>query len=129
MTPPDALTRVQAKLDKLNIAKHNGIFGGDPANPAQLCSAQELWGFLTELAALRAKPCPHVQTSGEGTSYCTLAESSLPVIPRSALVEHKSGDVLKVWRDGENDFQSVDAPPYGLIRVRVVRASALEVRD
>lgn len=60
-----------------------------------------IW-LLAELM-LPDSPCPHVRTSGEGTSYCTLAERQ-GTVPEREPIEcnmcHGNGDV-QVLNDGE----------------------------
>lgn len=42
----------------------------------------DVWNRDQEIISLRQNPCPHVVTGGEGTSYCSLAESSSSEIER-----------------------------------------------
>jgi hypothetical protein len=62
----DAVERLSAEVaDEANHGCHL------PAT----CMACDLRTVLDALAEARARPCPHVATDDEGTSYCVLAES------------------------------------------------------
>jgi hypothetical protein len=70
-----------------------------------------------EIERLLARPCPHVVTGDEGTSFCCLAEAPQPKVLRESVTEHPDPD-------GEVSFLTISglvhAPPGTKVAVVVV---------